>query len=275
MCTRRLSTNDTKCPISSNYKDCRLLLLKEAFHFQVSLYICCVKQRCLWVDELTCTVGDEKAATSGGTAECEKHRRTVDACSRRTASIMQTHTRTHLDVDGSACSKMLCVLPLYCTYTECACVGFHVQCSCSNAHVWVCAMIAPWVNRQKRVLALMKGCCRLCCRSVTVRAPRGFRDRLFFCVTLNKRVQCINLTLLGETKYGPLIQYNNSTRMRTWVVSAIASYCNIINTAQCTYICDMTICAILSFLSFLSLWDSESRGSYKQNRQCTTRANDE
>lgn len=87
-------------------------------------------------------------------------------------------------------------------------------------------------NKQKQALALMKGCCHLFCRSVTIRAPCGSSDRLFFCITLNLRVQCINLTLLGETKEGPLIQYNNSARMETWGVSATATRYNIIITAQ-------------------------------------------
>ncbi len=59
------------------------------------------------------------------------------------------------------------------------------------------------VNKQKRALALMKGCCHLFCKSVTIRAPCGSGDRLFFCITLNLRVQCINLTLLGGNKGGP------------------------------------------------------------------------
>lgn len=59
------------------------------------------------------------------------------------------------------------------------------------------------VNKQKQALALMKGCCHLFCKSVTIRAPCGSGDRLFFCITLNLRVQCINLTLLGGNKGGP------------------------------------------------------------------------
>lgn len=79
---------------------------------------------------------------------------------------------------------------------------------------------------------LMKGCCHLFCRSATIRAPCGSSDRLFFCITLNLRVQCINLTLLGETKEGPLLQYNNSARMETRLISATATCRNIITPAQ-------------------------------------------
>lgn len=84
--------------------------------------------------------------------------------------------------------------------------------------IWLCMSLSndcAVVNKQKQALTLMKGCCHLFCRSVTIRAPCGSSDRLFFCITLNLRVQCINLTLLGETKEGPLIQYNNSARMET------------------------------------------------------------
>lgn len=109
-----------------------------------------------------------------------------------------------------------------------------------QAHVWyMCAWQCTRlsddctvVNKQKQALALMKGCCHLFCRRETISAPCGSSDRLFFCITLNKRVQCINLTLLGETKEDPLIQYNNSAKMETWDASATATCYNIITTAQ-------------------------------------------
>lgn len=85
----------------------------------------------------------------------------------------------------------------------------YIQC------VWLCMNLCndcTVVNKQKQALALMKSCCHLFCRSVTIRAPCGSSDRLFFCITLNKRLQCINLTLLRETKEGLLIQYNNGAK---------------------------------------------------------------
>lgn len=88
------------------------------------------------------------------------------------------------------------------------------------------------VNKCRQALALMKGCCHLFCRSETIRAPCGSSDRLFFCITLNKRVQCINLTLLGETKEDPLIQYYNSGRRETWDALASSTCYNIISAAQ-------------------------------------------
>lgn len=100
--------------------------------------------------------------------------------------------------------------------------------------VWLCMSLSndcTVLNKQKQAFALMKGCCHLFCRSATIRVPCGSSDRLFFCMTLNLRVQGINLTLLGETKEGPLTQYN-SARMETWVVSATATCYNIITPAQ-------------------------------------------
>lgn len=108
---------------------------------------------------------------------------------------------------------MPCVRPLYTQYM-CTCL-FYVHSSYEwitlfvRARVFLCVCVwlcrSLWndctvVNKQKQALALMKGCCHLFCRSVTIRAPSGSSDRLFFCITLNKRVQCINLTLLGGNK---------------------------------------------------------------------------
>lgn len=146
---------------------------------------------------------------------------------------------------SSACLSMPCVRPLYTQYM-CTCL-FYVHSSYEwitlfvRARVFLCVCVwlcrSLWndctvVNKQKQALALMKGCCHLFCRSVTIRAPSGSSDRLFFCITLNKRVQCINLTLLGETKEGPLIQYYNSARMETSGVSSPATHDSAMITAQ-------------------------------------------
>lgn len=108
--------------------------------------------------------------------------------------------------------------------------------------VWQCKSLSndcAVVNKHKQVLALMKGCCHLVCRSVTIRAPCGSGDRPFFCITLNKRVQCINLTLLGETKDGPLIYYNNSARNETKGVPHATTLLPLLNTAVNTgNVCD-------------------------------------
>ena len=103
---------------------------------------------------------------------------------------------------------------------------------CGFGCAWVWAMIALQLTSESNHWLLMKGCCHLFCRSATIRAPCGSSDRLFFCITLDLRVQCINLTLLGETKEGPLLQYNNSARMETWLISATATCRSIFTPAQ-------------------------------------------
>lgn len=115
--------------------------------------------------------------------------------------------------------------------------------------VWLCTSLnndCTVVNKQKQAWALMKDCCHLFCRSVTIRVPCGSRDRLFFFITVNLRVQGINLTLLGETKEGQLIQYNSSGRKETWVVSATATFYNIISPAQ--HCCQNRKCMWLSLV---------------------------
>lgn len=98
--------------------------------------------------------------------------------------------------------------------------------------MWGCArvsvMIELYLTSHKQALALMKGCCHLFCRSVTIGAPSGSSDRRFFCITLNLRVQGINLTLLGETKDGPLMQYNSTVRMSATATTTLL---------QCYYSC--------------------------------------
>lgn len=114
--------------------------------------------------------------------------------------------------------------------------------TCVGMFVWLCTSLSyncTVVNKQKQALALMKGCCLLLYRSATIWAPCGCRDRLFFCLTVNLRVQGINLTLLGETTEGPMIQHNNSARKETWVGSATDTFYNSISHAQhCCHVCE-------------------------------------
>lgn len=111
--------------------------------------------------------------------------------------------------------------------------------------VWLCMSLSnncTVVNKQKQAFDLMKGCCHLLYRSATIWAPCGSRERLFFCLTVNLRVQGINLTLLGETKEDPMIQHNNRARKETWVVSATATFNNSISHAQhCCHVCDSLV----------------------------------
>lgn len=156
-----------------------------------------------------------------------REKATVEACSWLPTPIIQTHSHIHSDVAQLSMPQDALSHASVCIQYVCACVSicmFHVngypvrvwvrvqfdyiQC------VWLCVNLCndcTVVNKQKQALALMKSCCHLFCRSVTIRAPCGSSDRLFFCITLNKRLQCINLTLLGETK-GLLIQYNNGAK---------------------------------------------------------------
>lgn len=193
----------------------------------------CEMRRMLWMFMLQEELQSERWGERG----------TVDACSRL---LHTTHTHRHSDLAQlSMPLDALCQATIYTVhvYLPFLCAQFiwmdyiirEGTCIFIYVCVWLCRSLwndCTVVNKQKQALALMKGCCHLFCRSVTIRAPSGSSDRLFFCITLNKRVQCINLTLLGETKEGPLIQHYNSARMETSGVSSPATHDSAMITAQ-------------------------------------------
>lgn len=179
---------------------------------------------------------DEKEvldAASGGTAEWEMEREELWMPAHSSSLPSYEHTHTHsYALRSCSASQHARFMWIDTQYVW----GYvHVQCDYIQC-VWLCGNLCndcTVVNKQRQALALMKGCCHLFCRNVTIRAPCGSSERLFFCITWNKMVQCINLTLLGETKEGPLIQYNNGARMETWGISATATCYNITTAQHC------------------------------------------
>lgn len=156
------------------------------------------------MNKLSCTAWDEKQAlgsASGGTAEWELKLLVLFSNAFLHSDLMQ-----HSMPQGVLCHATTVGVLVFQSTVHMSEVCTICDYICIYGLVWLWKMIALRFNKQKSVFALMKGCCHLFCRSATIRAPCGFCDRLFFCITLNKRVQCINLTLPGETKKGPLIQ---------------------------------------------------------------------
>lgn len=205
--------SDIKLYISWNYKNCRLVLtivlFKKRF-FPLIPSSSAVRETLRWIK------GD--SGWISWVALHEMRNRLWDLLLEELLSeswsswfFSQMHSYTQI-LCSTACLRVCCVMPqqLACLFFQSTVHMSEVRTICDYiciyGLVWLWKMIALRFNKQKSVFALMKGCCHLFCRSATIRAPCGFCDRLFFCITLNKRVQCINLTLLGETKKGPLIQ---------------------------------------------------------------------
>lgn len=111
---------------------------KKSLWFSLLLSICllcetdCVNQRCFWVDELSCTVEDEREpldAASGGTAVWEMGREELGMLAHRSWLPSHKHTLR------SQHANILWVMPLYTIYINLckACVQLRF-----NMHVPMC-----------------------------------------------------------------------------------------------------------------------------------------